>query len=118
MALLVLRRGQLVYEGYFNGYLADSTAAQSGRPGRSEADQRNIERLGTPQAAFYAWQWRRRLLPGQGPPQPGPLVYAQGLHGQVLMADPESQTVVLRLGQRTGPRHWPGWMEALLRLNP
>ena len=54
MALLVLRRGQLVYERYFNGYFADSTAAQSGRPGRSEADQRNIEHLGTPQAAFYA----------------------------------------------------------------
>ena len=26
VALLVLRRGQLVYEGYFNGYLADSIA--------------------------------------------------------------------------------------------
>ena len=121
-----LRLGQLLLnDGLWGGqrivsaqWLRDSTAAQVGRPGRSDADQRNIERPGAPQAAFYAWQWRRRPLPGLPPLQPGGMVYAQGLHGQFLLIDPASQTVVLRLGQRTGARHWPGWMEALLRLNP
>ncbi len=121
-----LRFGQMVLaEGQWNGqtivsaqWLRDSTAAQTGRPGNSEAAQRNIERFGTSQAAFYGWQWRRRPLPGSVPLQPGGIVYAQGLYGQILLIDPSTQTVVLRLGQRTGPRHWPSWMEALLRLNP
>ena len=121
-----LRFGLMVLgEGQWNGqrivsaqWLRDSTAAQSGRPGSSDADQRNIERPGAPQAAFYGWQWRRRPLAGSQPLQPGGMVYAQGLHGQFLLIDPATQTVVLRLGQRTGARHWPGWIEALLRLNP
>ena len=121
-----LRFGLMVLaEGQWNGqqivsaqWLRDSTVAQAGRPGASDAAQRNIERDGTPQAAFYAWQWRRQPVPGSVPLQPGSAVYAQGLYGQVLLIDAASQTVVLRLGQRTGARHWPGWMAALLRLNP
>lgn len=120
-----LRFGQMVLnEGHWNGrrivsaeWLRKSTAAQSGLPGSSDAASRNLERLGTPQTAFYAWQWRRRPVPGVTPPQPGAMVYAQGLHGQILLIDPASQTVVLRLGQRSGDRHWPSWMEALVRLN-
>ena len=121
-----LRFGLMVLgEGQWNGqrivsaqWLRDSTAAQSGRPGSSDAAQRNIERPGTPQAAFYGWQWRRRPLPGSQPLQPRGMVYAQGLHGQFLLIDPATQTVVLRLGQRAGGRHWPGWIAELLRLIP
>lgn len=121
-----LRFGLMVLaDGQWNGqqivsaqWLRDSTAAQAGRPGANDAAQRNIERDGAPQAAFYAWQWRRLPVPGSLPLQPGSMVYAQGLYGQVLLIDAPSQTVVLRLGQRTGPRHWPGWMAELLRLNP
>jgi CubicO group peptidase (beta-lactamase class C family) len=120
-----LRFGQMVLnEGHWNGrrivsaeWLRQSTAAQSGLPGSSDAASRNLERLGTPQTAFYAWQWRRRPVPGSTPPQPGAMVYAQGLHGQILLIDPASQTVVLRLGQRSGDRHWPSWMDELVRLN-
>ena len=120
-----LRFGQMVLnEGHWNGrrivsaeWLRQSTAAQSGLPGSSDAASRNLERLGTPQTAFYAWQWRRRPVPGTTPPQPGAMVYAQGLHGQILLIDPAAQTVVLRLGQRSGDRHWPSWMDELVRLN-
>jgi CubicO group peptidase (beta-lactamase class C family) len=129
-----LRFGLMVLnEGLFNGqrivsarWLRDSTAAQTDRPGDSDAARRNIERAGTPQAAFYGWQWRRRPLPtagsesgsAPGPLQPGDMVYAQGLYGQILLVDPASQTVVLRLGRHTGQRHWPSWMDSLARLNP
>jgi CubicO group peptidase (beta-lactamase class C family) len=98
-------------------WLQDSTAAQEGLPGANEAAQRNIERLDSPRAAFYAWQWRRRPEPGSTPLRPGPRIYAQGLHGQVLMIDLESQTVALRLGKDIGDRHWPSWLDELLRLN-
>lgn len=120
-----LRLGLMVLNGgEWNGrrivsaeWLRQSTAAQSGLPGATDAAARNIERPGTPQAAFYAWQWRRRPVPGNAPAQPGERVYAQGLYGQILLIDPASQTVVLRLGQRTGDRHWPSWMDELVRLN-
>ncbi len=42
----------------------------------------------------------------------------EGLYGQILLIDLASPTVVLHLGQRTGQRHWPGWIAELLRLNP
>ena len=45
------------------------------------------------------------------------MIYAQGLHGQILLIDPETQTVALRLGQRSGMRHWPAWLDELVRLN-
>lgn len=120
-----LRLGLLVAnEGRWNGrqivsagWLRQSTAAQSGLPGPAEPAWRNIESMATPRAAFYAWQWRRRPLPGVRPLQAGSMVYAQGLLGQILLIDPESQTVVLRLGQRQGDRHWPSWMDELVRLN-
>lgn len=120
-----LRFGQMVLNGgEWNGrrivsaaWLQRSTAAASGLPGATDAAQRNLEHGSRPYAAFYAWQWRRRPLPDRQPPQPGAMVYAQGLHGQILLIDPESQTVVLRLGQRTGDRHWPTWMDGLVRLN-
>lgn len=121
----VLRLGlMLAAGGQWNGqriidadWLHRSTAALSGLPGTSEAAQRNIDRPGTPQTAFYGWQWRRRPLRGSHPLQPSAMFYAQGLYGQILLIDPESQTVVLRMGQRNGPRHWPGWMDDLVRLN-
>ena len=122
-----LRFGQMVLgEGQIDGrrivsaqWLRDSTAAAADLPGASADARRNVEGSGQPGAAFYAWQWRRRSLPaGGGPLQPGAMVYAQGLYGQILLIDPDSQTVVLRLGQRTGDRHWPGWVDALVRLNP
>lgn len=75
----------------------------------TEATADNIENAGTPRQASYAWQWRRR---------PGGLLYAQGLYGQILVIDPGTQTVALRLGQRVGDRHWPTWLEELLRANP
>jgi CubicO group peptidase (beta-lactamase class C family) len=120
-----LRVGLMVANGgEWNGrrivsadWLRRSTAAQQGLPGPADPAWRNIERAGTPQAAFYAWQWRRRPLPGVLPLQPGPLVYAQGLHGQILLVDPDSQTVVLRLGRHQGGRHWPSWIDELVRLN-
>jgi CubicO group peptidase (beta-lactamase class C family) len=99
-------------------WLRRSTAAQSGLPGPADPAWRNIERAYSPQAAFYAWQWRVRPQPGVRPLQPGGLIYAQGLLGQILLIDRETQTVVLRLGRGQGDRHWPTWMEALLRLNP
>lgn len=121
-----LRLGLMVLgEGQYNGqrivsaaWLQQSLAAQAGLPGADDAAQRNIERPGQPQAAFYAWQWRRRALPGVLPLQPAPVVYAQGLYGQILLIDPVSQTVALRLGRDTGGRHWPGWLDQLVRLNP
>jgi hypothetical protein len=45
------------------------------------------------------------------------MVYAQGLHGQILLIDRGSRTVVLRLGRRQSDRHWPTWMDELVRLN-
>lgn len=121
-----LRFGLMVMNGgEWNGrrivsaeWLRQSTAAQSGLPGATDAAARNIERPGALQAAFYAWQWRRRPVPGSAPAQPGERVYAQGLYGQILLIDPASQTVVLRLGQRTGDRHWPTWLDDLVQLNP
>ena len=121
-----LRFGLMVLnEGQYNGqrivsaaWLRDSTAAQVGLPGDSDAAQRNIERADTPQAAFYAQQWRRRPLPSVAPLQPGAMVYAQGLHGQLLLIDTASQTVVLRLGRQQGDRHWASWADRLVRLNP
>jgi CubicO group peptidase (beta-lactamase class C family) len=121
-----LRFGQMVLEGgQINGrrivsaaWLQQSTAAASGLPGATDAARRNLEHAGKPHAAFYAWQWRRRPVPDLMPQQPGSMVYAQGLHGQILLIDPGSQTVVLRLGQRSGDRHWPSWMDQLVRLNP
>ena len=121
-----LRLGLMVLnEGRWNGrqvvpaeWLRLSTAAQSGLPGADDAAQRNIESPGTPKAAFYAWQWRRPPQRGSNPLQPAEAFYAQGLLGQFLYIDPPTQTVVLRLGQRSGDRRWPGWIEALLQLNP
>ena len=120
-----VRFGQMVLNGgEWNGrrivsaaWLQRSTVAAEGLPGATDAARRNIEHAGRPYAAFYGWQWRRRPLPGTIPEQPGAMVYAQGLHGQILLIDPESQTVVLRLGQRSGMRHWPAWMDELVRLN-
>lgn len=134
-----LRLGQLVLqEGLWNGqrivsaaWLRQSTAALAGLPGADDAAQRNVERFNTPQAAFYGWQWRRRPAPGGAAAvsggavsvsnsaalAPGEMVYAQGLHGQFLLIDPQSQTVVLRLGQQTGQRFWPGWLDRWVRLN-
>ncbi|MFO1330431.1 MAG: serine hydrolase [Rubrivivax sp.] len=120
-----LRFGLMVAEGgQWNGrrivsraWLERSTAAQQGLPGPADAAWRNIERPHSPQAAFYAWQWRRRPLSDVHPLQPGPWVYAQGLHGQILLIDPETRSVALRLGRRNGDRHWPAWLEELLRLN-
>lgn len=120
-----LRFGQMVLNGgEWNGrrivsaaWLQRSTAAQSGLPGASDAARRNLEHAGRPYAAFYGWQWRRRPLPGTTPEQPGAMIYAQGLHGQILLIDPETQTVALRLGQRSGMRHWPAWLDELVRLN-
>jgi CubicO group peptidase (beta-lactamase class C family) len=112
-------------EGRWNGrqivsadWLRQSLAPQAGLPGPAEPAWRNVDRLSTPQAAFYAWQWRIRPLPGVRPLQPGPMAYAQGLHGQILLIDPSSQTVVLRLGRHQGGRHWPSWIDELVRLQP
>ena len=121
-----LRFGQLVAaDGESNGqrivsrdWLRRSTAPQAGLPGPADPAWRNIERAFTPQATFYAWQWRLRPQPGVQPLQPGSLIYAQGLMGQIMLIDRETQTVVLRLGRGQGDRHWPTWMEELLRLNP
>lgn len=121
-----LRLGLMVLgEGQYNGqrivsadWLRQSTAAQAGLPGADDAAQRNIERPGQPQAAFYTWQWRRRPLLGLTPAQPSAMVYAQGLYGQILLIDPTTQTVALRLGRDTGGRHWPIWLDQLVRLNP
>lgn len=116
--LMVAQRGQ------WNGrrivsadWLRLSTAAQQGLPGPAEPAWRNVDRLHSPQAAFYGWQWRIRPLPGVRPLQPGTMVYAQGLHGQILLIDLATQTVVLRLGRHQGERHWPTWMDELVRLN-
>jgi CubicO group peptidase (beta-lactamase class C family) len=125
-AVDLLRFGMMVAGGgTWNGrrivsaeWLRRSTEAQSGLPGPAEPAQRNIDRMHSPQAAFYAWQWRRRPLPGVQPLQPGAMVYAQGMAGQILLVDPETQTVVLRLGRRQGDRHWPSWIDELVRLNP
>lgn len=122
-----LRFGQMVLgEGQVDGrrivsakWLRDSTAAASDLPGATADARRNVEHSGRPMAAFYAWQWRRRPMPSTGGAlQPGAMVYAQGLYGQILLIDTERQMVVLRLGQRTGERFWPGWLDALVRLNP
>lgn len=117
--LMVLGEGQVNGQRIVSaGWLRQSTAAQAGLPGDDDAAQRNIERPGSPQVAFYAWQWRRRPLPGLAPPQPGEMVYAHGLFGQVLLIDPATQTVALRLGRDNGGRHWPAWLDQLVRLNP
>lgn len=124
-----LRIGQLVLQqGVWDGrrivsaaWLERSMAAQQGLPGSDEAAQRNIERPGQRQQAFYAWQWRRRPAPpavDTTPAQPGTAVYAQGLYAQILLIDPVTQTVALRLGQRNGDRHWPTWLDEVARLNP
>ncbi|MBL8362226.1 MAG: serine hydrolase [Rubrivivax sp.] len=121
-----LRIGQLVLQhGLWDGrrivsaaWLDRSTAAQQDLPGSGDAARRNIERAGQPQQAFYAWQWRRRPVAGAQPAQPGAAVYAQGLYAQIMLVDPVSQTVALRLGQRNGERHWPTWLDELARLNP
>lgn len=124
-----LRLGLLALDdGRWNGktlvsadWLRRSTAAQDGLPGADDAARRNIEAPGSPRAAFYAWQWRRRPalpLDAGRPLRPGTSFYAQGLYGQVMLVDPERQTVVLRLGRHTGDRHWPSWMDQLARLNP
>lgn len=117
VGLMVLNKG--VWNGQrivSEAWLQQSTAAQSGLPGASDAAQRNIERAGTSQAAFYAWQWRRRPRV-QEPSVPGTAVYAQGLYGQILLIDPATHTVALRLGQHPGGRHWPTWLDELARLN-
>ncbi|MBK9361373.1 MAG: serine hydrolase [Rubrivivax sp.] len=122
----LLRLGLMVAaEGQWNGrrlvgadWLRRSTAAMSGLPGPADPAWRNIERPHAPEAAFFAWHWRVRPLPGGPPLQPGPRVYAQGLHGQILLIDRDSQTVVLRLGRHQGGRHWPTWLDELVRLNP
>jgi CubicO group peptidase (beta-lactamase class C family) len=132
-----LRFGLLVLnDGQWNGrrivsrsWLSQSTAAQVGLPGPADPAQRNIERAGSEQAAFYGWQWRRRPVvaaDSRGPEgvplpalplQPAGSFYAQGLYGQILLIDPAAQTVVLRLGQVGGRRHWPSWMDEVVRLN-
>ena len=120
-----LRFGLMVAaDGEWNGrrivsrdWLRRSTAPQSGLPGPADPAWRNIDRPHAAQAAFYAWQWRVRPLPAARPLQPGSMVYAQGLLGQILLIDRDSQTVVLRLGRRQSDRHWPTWMDELVRLN-
>ncbi|OYV01425.1 MAG: hypothetical protein CFE45_04920, partial [Burkholderiales bacterium PBB5] len=117
--LMVLGEGQIEGRRVVSAaWLRQSTAAQAGLPGSDDGAQRNIERPGTPNAAFYAWQWRRRPLAGTAPVQPGEMVYAQGLFGQILLIDQATQTVALRLGRDTGGRHWPSWLDQLVRLNP
>jgi CubicO group peptidase (beta-lactamase class C family) len=121
----LLRLGLLVAaDGQWNGRrivgadsLRQSTASMSGLPGPADPAWRNIERPHAPEAAFFAWHWRVRALPGGPPLQPGTMVYAQGLQGQILLIDRDSQTVVLRLGRRQSDRHWPTWMDELVRLN-
>lgn len=121
----LLRLGLMVAaDGQWNGrqivgadWLRQSTAAMSGLPGPADPAWRNLERPHAPEAAFFAWHWRVRPLPGVRPLQPGSMVYAQGLHGQILLIDRDSQTVVLRLGRRQSDRHWPTWMDELVRLN-
>lgn len=120
----LLRLGLLVAaDGQWQGrrlvgadWLRQSTA-MSGLPGPADPAWRNIERPHAPEAAFFAWHWRVRPLPGGPPLQPGTMVYAQGLQGQILLIDRDSQTVVLRLGRRQSDRHWPTWMDELVRLN-
>jgi CubicO group peptidase (beta-lactamase class C family) len=117
--LMVLGEGQIEGRRIVSAaWLRQSTAAQAGLPGSDDAAQRNIERPGSPYSAFYAWQWRRRPLASTAPLQPGEMVYAQGLFGQILLIDPATQTVALRLGRDTGGRHWPAWLDQLVRLNP
>jgi CubicO group peptidase (beta-lactamase class C family) len=121
----LLRLGLMVAaDGQWNGrrivgadWLRQSLAAMSGLPGPADPAWRNIERPHATEAAFYAWQWRVRPQPGVRPLQPGAMVYAQGLHGQILLIDRDSRTVVLRLGRRQSDRHWPTWMDELVRLN-
>ena len=121
----LLRVGLMVAaDGQWNGrrivgadWLRQSTAAMSGLPGPADPAWRNIERPHAREAAFYAWHWRVRPLPGGPPLQPGSMVYAQGLHGQILLIDRDSRMVVLRLGRRQSDRHWPTWMDELVRLN-
>lgn len=121
-----LRLGQLVLnDGQWQGrsivsadWLRQSTQPQHNLPGPADPAWRNLERAATPQAAFYAWQWRVRPQPGVQPLQPGPMVYAQGLYGQILLIDRASRTVALRLGRHPGDRHWPSWLDELVRLNP
>jgi CubicO group peptidase (beta-lactamase class C family) len=102
-------------------WVAHSTAAQS-LTGADDAARRNIERPGSPNAVFYAWQWRRMPTDtatfAAAAMQPGTDFYAQGLYGQVLYIAPGSQTVVLRLGSTWGDVNWPRWMGRLSRLNP
>jgi CubicO group peptidase (beta-lactamase class C family) len=121
----LLRLGLLVAaDGRWQGrelvsarWLAESLRPASGLPGPADPAWRNIERPYSPEAAFYAGHWRIRPEPGGPPLRPGRMVYAQGLHGQILLVDRESGTVVLRLGRRQGGRHWPGWIDELVRLN-
>lgn len=124
----LLRLGLMVAaDGQWNGrrlvgadWLRQSTAAISGLPGPADPAWRNLERPYAPEAAFFAWHWRVRPLPatpGVRPLQPGSMVYAQGLHGQILLIDRDSRMVVLRLGRRQSDRHWPTWIDELVRLN-
>jgi CubicO group peptidase (beta-lactamase class C family) len=117
-------------DGRWNGqqivpaeWVRQSTAAQSGLPGADDAARRNIERPGTRNMAFYAWQWRRAPLPVTGTVasaerEPGPDFYAQGLYGQLIYIAPQTQTVVVRVGTRWGDVNWPNWLGALARSNP
>lgn len=94
-----------------------STEAQLGLPGENDLARRNLETSGGRPLAFYAWQWRRTVLPGN-PVQPGPDFYAQGLLGQYIYVAPATQTVIVRLGTGRGDMNWPAWMGELARANP
>lgn len=89
-------------------------------PGDTPAKRWNVERPGTPSAAFYTWQWRRTALPDPASElgiKPGPDVYAEGLHGQFIYLAPAENMVIVRLGLRHGAAWWPGVFGQIARLN-
>lgn len=119
---LMLQRGRVGERQVVPADWIDAMLQVREHPGADAAARRNVESPGTPQAAFYTWQWRRppaaagaagtdaaRLEPGED-------FYAQGQHGQYIYVAPRQRTVVVRLGtDRLPDMWWPGLLGRIAR---
>jgi CubicO group peptidase (beta-lactamase class C family) len=118
---LVLQRGRVGDRQVLPAGWIDDMLKVREHPGEGQALRDNIELYGTPEAAFYIWQWRRVALPDPAAPghfTPSDDSFAEGLYGQFVYVAPKQRVVIVRMGSRSGAGPWwPALMARIAAMN-